>query len=342
MYNYYIYRGDNNGSSGILLTAVLAIILSSLGLFFMYHYIQHLHFNGRMLDLYHRLTGTGMNFYLPEDFEISLRVLSYIVDRAKEYKGIHGHTRQMSVTAYKTLDHLDTSFCEQQYHISIYTVEKQNEQQTSLETPKRTMYRHFLRNADGTILELFEEEEDVSLIQYRLKEERLLNSGSSVEQLQAIRKEALGRMFQDIKEKVNDIRDKEQKKSMRKEQLKREQLAQAMHRAARQRAEEEESDEEAEDTDEESTGEVAAAAKQDYVRQLLGAGASAPSVQSRGSDEKHSKVSFQHDQVDVSAGLNEKMEDTGKGDEPSRSSNEGDDSAPLLGRQVTGRMLSLQ
>jgi hypothetical protein len=115
-----------------------------------------------------------------------------------------------------------------------------------------------------------------------------------------------------------------------------------MHRAARQRAEEEESDEEAEDTDEESTGEVAAAAKQDYVRQLLGAGASAPSVQSRGSDEKHSKVSFQHDQVDVSAGLNEKMEDTGKGDEPSRSSNEGDDSAPLLGRQVTGRMLSLQ
>ena len=83
MYIYYLERGDNAGMSGILITGAMALVLNAMCLFCLYNYLITIHFNGRMLDLYQRLTGDEANFFVPHDMEISLRVLSYVLNTAK-------------------------------------------------------------------------------------------------------------------------------------------------------------------------------------------------------------------------------------------------------------------
>jgi len=74
-----------------------------------------------MLDVYHRLHGDEGSFFVPDDMEISLRTLAWILTQAKRWTGFQGSTRKISVTSYVTKDHLDHSFEERTIHLALYT-----------------------------------------------------------------------------------------------------------------------------------------------------------------------------------------------------------------------------
>ncbi len=121
--------------------------------------------NGRMLDVYHRLHGADADFFVPEDLEISLRNLRWILTQAKRWTGFHGSTRKIAVTSYVTKDHLDPSFEARTIHIAIYTQELSG---------SRTLYRQFLRRADGTFLESFEDMALPDLDDYEMAQSALV------------------------------------------------------------------------------------------------------------------------------------------------------------------------
>ncbi len=101
-----------------------------------------------MLDVYHRLHGADSDFFVPEDFEVSVRNLRWILSQAKRWTGFHGGVRKVAVTSYVTKDHLDPNFEARTIHVAIYTQELNG---------TRSLYRQFLRRADGTLIELFDD-----------------------------------------------------------------------------------------------------------------------------------------------------------------------------------------
>lgn len=50
--------------------------------------------NGRILDLYKRLSGSIKNFFIPHDNEISLNYLKWVIKRAKKKNYIVKSTKQ--------------------------------------------------------------------------------------------------------------------------------------------------------------------------------------------------------------------------------------------------------
>jgi hypothetical protein len=240
MYNYYKMVNDNSGASGMLMPGILTLILNVVSCFLVYNYLITLHFNGRMLDLYHRITGDDSNFYFPQDFEISLKVFRHILDTAKKFRGTQGSRRQVSVTSYTTKDHLDVDYETTVYHVAIYTVEA--EKPGSLEPPARSLFRHFLRKADGSIVELFDSEEDFETSQYRIREEQMLTTGTSMEQLEKIRMSELNNQFQELAAKAE----------LQQQQAKQRQAAEEERRQAQVKlAEEDSADEDSDDSDSE-------------------------------------------------------------------------------------------
>lgn len=55
------------------------------------------HNNGRMLDVFHRLTAKEGAYFLPEDLELSNQELSYIVKKAEQWRGFSGERRKVSI-----------------------------------------------------------------------------------------------------------------------------------------------------------------------------------------------------------------------------------------------------
>lgn len=73
-YNYYFKR-QNNGLVGIYLTVFLIFGLVVLNAFIFYNYMIFVHMNGRILDLYKRLSGSMKSFFIPHDNEVSLKYI---------------------------------------------------------------------------------------------------------------------------------------------------------------------------------------------------------------------------------------------------------------------------
>jgi hypothetical protein len=51
---------------GVILTVLIYLALMVVVLFVMYRYILHIHLNGRMLDVYHRVLGDESAFFVPQ------------------------------------------------------------------------------------------------------------------------------------------------------------------------------------------------------------------------------------------------------------------------------------
>ena len=69
---------DFLGLYGVFITIFLYTFTCLLGAILVYIYFLRLHNNGRLMDVYHRLTGDEGDFFLPFDLELSLQELSYI------------------------------------------------------------------------------------------------------------------------------------------------------------------------------------------------------------------------------------------------------------------------
>ncbi len=71
-YNYY-YAKQSNGLVGIYLTIFLIFAFTVLNGFLFYNYMIFIHMNGRILDLYKRLSGSMKSFFIPHDNEVPLK-----------------------------------------------------------------------------------------------------------------------------------------------------------------------------------------------------------------------------------------------------------------------------
>lgn len=153
LYNYF---NDEEGSGvpGVILTVFFDAILMFVSSFLFYHYLLYIHMNGRMLDVYHRLHGQNSSFFIPDDMEISLRNLRWILTQAKRWTGYQGSVRKIAVTSYIVKDHEDPDYEECSIHIAVFTQDINGQRQ---------LYRQFLRRHDGAIIELFDTNFDSSL-----------------------------------------------------------------------------------------------------------------------------------------------------------------------------------
>jgi hypothetical protein len=92
-YNYY-YKKQANGLVGVYLTIFLIFAFTVLNGFLFYNYMIFIHMNGRILDLYKRLSGSMKSFFLPHDNEVSLKYVQWVVERAKKKKFILKSSKQ--------------------------------------------------------------------------------------------------------------------------------------------------------------------------------------------------------------------------------------------------------
>lgn len=129
----------------ILIALVNSILLFVAGVLF-YNYLLLQHFNGRVWDLYWRLSALEQDMFVPEDLELSTSELRWVCSKAARWRGPRGDKRKVKVKQYIYSDPLDPSFKETTTHLAIYHEDAKG---------VRTLYRHFLRSPDGTLLEVF-------------------------------------------------------------------------------------------------------------------------------------------------------------------------------------------
>eukprot|EP00164_Ancoracysta_twista_P003149 GFYU01004200.1.p1 GENE.GFYU01004200.1~~GFYU01004200.1.p1 ORF type:complete len:653 (+),score=233.34 GFYU01004200.1:98-1960(+) len=145
LYNYFLDQ-EGSGVAGIFLVFFIYVghVLISGTIF--YVYMLNFHMNGRMLDVYNRLNAPNEYFITPSDLEMSARELKEIAWKAEKWRGAKGERRKTTVTEFVMTDLEDPTFREVTTHMAIYTLGVEG---------SRTLYRHFLRLPDGTIVEVF-------------------------------------------------------------------------------------------------------------------------------------------------------------------------------------------
>lgn len=55
------------------------------------------HNDGRMLDVFQRLTAADGTYFLPHDLELSNQELSYVVRKAEQWRGFSGERRKVEL-----------------------------------------------------------------------------------------------------------------------------------------------------------------------------------------------------------------------------------------------------
>ncbi|KAM8822483.1 uncharacterized protein ofcc1 isoform 2-T2 [Spinachia spinachia] len=158
---WHFYRVDQSGAGGVIITLFLYTVLLLLSITILSINILRFHNDGRMLDVFQRLTATEGKFFLPQDLELSNQELSYIVKKAEQWRGFNGERRKVIVYDYiwtveKPLAGVAASTApprdgatlpegETSTHVAVYTLYLSGLKQR---------YRHFLRQPDGAIVEV--------------------------------------------------------------------------------------------------------------------------------------------------------------------------------------------
>nr|XP_020470960.1 uncharacterized protein LOC109968787 [Monopterus albus] len=156
---WHFYQVDQSGAAGVIITLFLYAVLFLLSITILSIYLLRFHNEGRMLDVFQRLTAKEGMYFLPEDLELSNQELSYIVKKAEQWRGFNGERRKVAVYDYMWRAEdpfpssaapsddtpLPTSEGETSTHVAIYNLYLSGQRQR---------YRHFLRQPDGAIIEV--------------------------------------------------------------------------------------------------------------------------------------------------------------------------------------------
>uniref|UniRef100_A0A3B5ABF3 Orofacial cleft 1 candidate 1 n=1 Tax=Stegastes partitus TaxID=144197 RepID=A0A3B5ABF3_9TELE len=159
---WHFYRVDRSGAAGVIITLFLYAVLFLLSITILSIYLLRFHNDGRMLDIFQRLTAKEGMYFLPQDLELSNQELSYVVKKAEQWRGFNGERRKVAVndyiwTAEDPLSDSETP-CDERHregaplpegetstHVTVYTLYLSGLKQR---------YRHFLRHPDGAIVEV--------------------------------------------------------------------------------------------------------------------------------------------------------------------------------------------
>ncbi|KAM9713051.1 uncharacterized protein ofcc1 [Menidia menidia] len=159
---WHFYRADQSGAAGAVITVFLYAVHFLLSITILSLYLFRFHNDGRMLDIFQRLTAREGLYFLPEDLELSNQELNYIVKKAEQWRGFSGERRKVAVydNIWTSEDPQSGSAAsgdgsheegapspesETSTHVIIYTLYLSG---------LRQRYRHFLRQPDGTIVEV--------------------------------------------------------------------------------------------------------------------------------------------------------------------------------------------
>lgn len=135
---------------GIAITIVLYIGIFVINCFGFYNYLTFLHFEGRIIDTYTRVTAPGSHFFLPLDNEVSARYLAWVIAKARlanrqcESSGGVVGTKKFSVTS-NTVTETAKDYTRK---VTLVTIYRRNEQGTMV------IHRQFVKTDDGAICEL--------------------------------------------------------------------------------------------------------------------------------------------------------------------------------------------
>uniref|UniRef100_A0A4W5NIY0 Orofacial cleft 1 candidate gene 1 protein n=1 Tax=Hucho hucho TaxID=62062 RepID=A0A4W5NIY0_9TELE len=91
---WHFYRTDQSGAAGVVITLFLYAILFLLSTTILYLYFLRLHNEGRMLDIFQRLSAAEGSFFVPRDLEVSNQELDYIIQKAEQWRGFNGERRK--------------------------------------------------------------------------------------------------------------------------------------------------------------------------------------------------------------------------------------------------------
>lgn len=139
---------EGSGISGFLITIIVYVAFTGLSAFFYYEYLVYLHKDGKVLDLWRRISADDTEFFLPEDFEISLAELKMICSKAAAWTGGDGSKRKLSVSVHEERDPEDETFLLETKLFTIYEI--------SFDGQRRKVWRQFLAEPDGTITEVYD------------------------------------------------------------------------------------------------------------------------------------------------------------------------------------------
>ena len=141
----FVHTEGSSALGWILIGIAYSALFFVSGVLF-YNYLLLQHFNGRVWDLYWRLTALEQDMFVPEDLELSTSELRWVCSKAARWRGPKGDRRKVKVKQYIYSDPLNPKSKETTTHLAIYHEDAKGVQ---------TLYRHFLRSPDGTLLEVF-------------------------------------------------------------------------------------------------------------------------------------------------------------------------------------------
>lgn len=104
----------------------------------MYYYLIFVHMGGRVIDIYHRLSGNVNHFFLPHDDEISLNYLKWVCAKALRFN--HRVSNAEDTVVDERGKRVPVHF------VHVYKFDK--------ETHELYSYRSFIRDYDGAIREI--------------------------------------------------------------------------------------------------------------------------------------------------------------------------------------------
>jgi len=156
-------RVEASGVTGAFYTMVIYVFTTICAMIVFYLYVLHAHMDGRMLDLHKRIHGGVDQFFVPDDSEISLEELEYILNRAKNWKGAGGSRKKVQVNTFEVTDEVYRDYKRECVHIAIFT---------TMVDGTRDLWRHFLRQENGSIVEI--NEDSMQHFSGRLALEKLL------------------------------------------------------------------------------------------------------------------------------------------------------------------------
>lgn len=85
---YWFEKAGDNGVVGAYISFFMMMVLTIFTGYLWYRYMVEVHMNGRILDLYRRLSGTYKAFFVPMDHEVSLKYLQWVITRAKKQNNV--------------------------------------------------------------------------------------------------------------------------------------------------------------------------------------------------------------------------------------------------------------
>uniref|UniRef100_A0A3P9PVM5 Uncharacterized LOC103482507 n=1 Tax=Poecilia reticulata TaxID=8081 RepID=A0A3P9PVM5_POERE len=159
---WHFFRADGSGAAGVIITLFLYAVHFLLSITILTIYLLRFHNDGRMLDVYQRLTAKEGVYFLPEDLELSNQELSYIVKKAEQWRGFNGERRKVAVydSIWTAEDSLSSAAApgDEPHTADGLPPESETSTHVVIQTlylsGLKQRYRHFLRQPDGAIIEV--------------------------------------------------------------------------------------------------------------------------------------------------------------------------------------------